>query len=347
MTIDHKIPQPPRSMPPADIVEAAEKVRHYFASINVTGWQLGGIMDRFNANAQPVGYINPDVLAKLKRGTLSAAPLRAAPFKTEYTGMAVEAVPVYDALSPAVAVPASISADDLAAEIRRVDGDHSLGAAALAEALMPFLSKSVKAIDAQGAEGQSMFPERDMSKPAEQQGLFRKFEVNRVDGSDALGGKHHGCEYFVLDVTHDVHAPAALRAYAESCKSTHPKLSVDLIDRHGAASPLPAATLGKADNLHDRALDVFVALQADKSIELTCMDGTPNFVAVIEYALAQQPAASDVHDGDWPEDSAHENGNYLCRCSFCERTFIGHKRRVICKKCQSTPSVQAGEGGVS
>lgn len=34
----------------------------------------------------------------------------------------------------------TITVDDLAQEIRRVDGDHSLGAGALAEALMPFLS---------------------------------------------------------------------------------------------------------------------------------------------------------------------------------------------------------------
>ncbi|SFS42954.1 hypothetical protein [Brevundimonas viscosa] len=36
---------------------------------------------------------------------------------------------------------APFTADDLANEIRRVDGNHSLGAGALAEALMPFLSR--------------------------------------------------------------------------------------------------------------------------------------------------------------------------------------------------------------
>lgn len=79
----------------------------------------------------------------------------------------------------------------------------------------------------------STLPERDPSKPAEAQGLFRKFDVCRVDGSDAPGGKHEGCEYFVLDVDHDPHAPAALRAYAEACKDTHPQLSADLQNRHG------------------------------------------------------------------------------------------------------------------
>lgn len=78
-------------------------------------------------------------------------------------------------------------------------------------------------------------PERDTSKPAEAQGLFRKFDVTRVDGSSAPGGKHHGCEYFVLDVDHDPHAKAALQAYAVACAQSHPQLSADLIARHGYA----------------------------------------------------------------------------------------------------------------
>ena len=77
------------------------------------------------------------------------------------------------------------------------------------------------------------FPERDQTKPAEQQGIFRKFVVQRVDGSDQPGGKHHGCEYFVLDMVHDKHAADALRAYAESCRHSHPELSTDLIARFG------------------------------------------------------------------------------------------------------------------
>lgn len=81
----------------------------------------------------------------------------------------------------------------------------------------------------------STLPERDPRKPAEAQGLFRKFDVTRVDGSSAPGGKHHGCEYFVLDVDHDPHAPVALQAYAVACAKSHPQLSADLIARHGAA----------------------------------------------------------------------------------------------------------------
>lgn len=79
-------------------------------------------------------------------------------------------------------------------------------------------------------------PERDANVPAaEQQGLFRKFDVRRVDGSDQPGGKHHGCRYFVLDVDHDPRAHAALTAYAAACESSHPKLAADLRSKWGAA----------------------------------------------------------------------------------------------------------------
>ncbi len=85
------------------------------------------------------------------------------------------------------------------------------------------------------------FPERDTSRPAEAQGLFRKFHVLRVDGSDAPGGKHHGCEYFVLDMDHDVHAPAALVAYANACRASHPQLSADLLARFAPPAPAPVS----------------------------------------------------------------------------------------------------------
>lgn len=38
-------------------------------------------------------------------------------------------------------------------------------------------------------------------------------------------------------------------------------------------------------------------------------------------------------DCDWTEDSSHENGNYFCKCLPCGADFIGHKRRLVCRKC--------------
>lgn len=59
-------------------------------------------------------------------------------------------------------------------------------------------------------------------------GLYSKFRIDRVDGSSDIGEKHYGCEYFVLDLTHDKHALPALSAYASSCEAEYPLLAEDL-----------------------------------------------------------------------------------------------------------------------
>ncbi len=59
-------------------------------------------------------------------------------------------------------------------------------------------------------------------------GLYGKFYVERLDGKSVLGEKHDKCEYFVLDLTHDKHAKAAIRAYSISCGNEYPQLSHDL-----------------------------------------------------------------------------------------------------------------------
>lgn len=41
----------------------------------------------------------------------------------------------------------------------------------------------------------------------------------------------------------------------------------------------------------------------------------------------------EKEDLDWIEDFSHENGNYINTCFECKRTFKGHKRRPLCKKC--------------
>ena len=38
-------------------------------------------------------------------------------------------------------------------------------------------------------------------------------------------------------------------------------------------------------------------------------------------------------DRDWPEDFEHENGKYLNKCYLCQNFFLGHKKRIRCKKC--------------
>ena len=45
--------------------------------------------------------------------------------------------------------------------------------------------------------------------------------------------------------------------------------------------------------------------------------------------------ADDSVERNWREDYLHENGRYVCSCIRCNKYFIGHKRRVICKECAS------------
>jgi hypothetical protein len=59
-------------------------------------------------------------------------------------------------------------------------------------------------------------------------GIYKKFRVERTDGSSAPGGKHEHCRYFVLDLDHDPYAIEALKSYARACANEFPKLAHDL-----------------------------------------------------------------------------------------------------------------------
>ena len=65
-------------------------------------------------------------------------------------------------------------------------------------------------------------------------GLINKFKVSRTDGADCVGLKHEGCEYFVLDLTHDTYALPALIAYRDACVNEYPALALDLSEKVGA-----------------------------------------------------------------------------------------------------------------
>lgn len=59
-------------------------------------------------------------------------------------------------------------------------------------------------------------------------GLYRKYKIERTDGSSAPGGKHENCAYFVLDIQHDEFSEPALRAYAKACRERFPDLADDI-----------------------------------------------------------------------------------------------------------------------
>lgn len=61
--------------------------------------------------------------------------------------------------------------------------------------------------------------------PDKPQGIYEKFIVRRTDGQSRKCGKHYGCRYFVLDMTHDPLAVPAIRAYADACAKDNPALA--------------------------------------------------------------------------------------------------------------------------
>lgn len=69
---------------------------------------------------------------------------------------------------------------------------------------------------------------RAMDRAGMDVGIYRKFTVERADGSSRPGGKHERCEYFVLDWAHDPFAIPAARAYADACEAKYPALAEDL-----------------------------------------------------------------------------------------------------------------------
>lgn len=86
-----------------------------------------------------------------------------------------------------------------------------------------------------------------------ERGLYRKFSVERADGSSGEGRKHEFCEYFVLDWSHDPFTIPAVRAYAVACEASYPELAKSL--RALAASyGGPAPVDDTAAETHQRAL---------------------------------------------------------------------------------------------
>ena len=76
-------------------------------------------------------------------------------------------------------------------------------------------------------------------------GLYGKFIVKRADGTHRPGEKHDGCDYFVLDLTHDPFAVEALAAYASACGREYPLLARDLRAKLQAMSKAAPAHASK------------------------------------------------------------------------------------------------------
>lgn len=72
----------------------------------------------------------------------------------------------------------------------------------------------------------------DLYQP-DNRGLENKYIVKRTDGADQLGGKHEGCDLFVLDLTHDPHAKTGILHYATAIRVNRPILYMQLMSKIG------------------------------------------------------------------------------------------------------------------
>lgn len=70
----------------------------------------------------------------------------------------------------------------------------------------------------------------------------------------------------------------------------------------------------------------------------------------VQPAVPQVPAVpvgykllkDTTHDERrWHEDAKHENGSYFNECVRCLRSFVGHKRRGVCRACAQPEAVPA------
>ena len=62
-------------------------------------------------------------------------------------------------------------------------------------------------------------------------GLYRKFNVNRVDGRDQPGGDKANAEYLVLDYANDPFGWVCAAGYVTMVAETHRRMSLDLARR--------------------------------------------------------------------------------------------------------------------
>lgn len=160
-----------------------------------------------------------------------------------------------------------------------------------------------------------------MAEQIDTRGLYGKFDVTRTDGRSAPGEKHSGCQYFVLDLDHDEHADAALRAYAAAARDDRPVL----------ASRLDAMTGPDVDPAaHDRQVAERAAAQAlrDAADWITAYDlgGQEYRVETLledrADSLAPRPAAPGVSVSAEQVDAALEP-------IITDRTDPGDRARVV------------------
>ena len=130
--------------------------------------------------------------------------------------------------------------------------------------------------------------------------LEDRYQVTRRDGRDAPGRKHHGCRYFVLDLTHDSKAAALVAAYfdmlaaASLLRQDPPQVAGEDPQATGKAIyEALADRLGehpKAYNVQDHTDEYTTAIRLNEDVEVLAEWLTPAVLA----ALPARPQPEDV-----------------------------------------------------
>lgn len=75
---------------------------------------------------------------------------------------------------------------------------------------------------------------------------------------------------------------------------------------------------------------------AEKFCDNNCTwsDHAPGCIRSIDIPVGYKLLKDTTfEERSFQEDYSLENGNYFNVCSYCRRTFSGHKRRGLCKVC--------------
>ena len=66
----------------------------------------------------------------------------------------------------------------------------------------------------------------------------------------------------------------------------------------------------------------------------------PNKDKNTEIPQCVQPAVMASFDSikNWNDDYEGIVGGYVSKCVRCEESFLGHKRRFVCKECYDNPA---------
>lgn len=125
-------------------------------------------------------------------------------------------------------------------------------------------------------------------------------------------------------------------ASEEACKNADPVLSITMPNPNSLQAIL--AWIAKLSAMIHKAQGPFTASimvgQNENGETCTLWTQTPKDVPA-PSPVSIVPLTTGQSPHDYTEDFDHENGRYFNNCNICGAHFEGHKRRVICRVCNT------------